>query len=156
MLVPSPSSSPNSSVSVVYRQFNAPILKLLFYFKYFRPEKQDSHVRVQPHPSRQVKRKHTFPSFFRHSSAAEEIGAEKGSKGRSGDVWLLNAKSEGDDPDCISQEISQMVAERLVLTNFNSSTTAVKSSCVSAVKGSAIGTDVKPKTNKMKEQIKSS
>ena len=111
-----------------------------------------------------MKRKHTFPSFFRHSSAAEEIGAEKGSNGRSGDVWLLNAKSEGDDPDCISHEISQMVAERLVLKNFNSSRTAVKSSCGTAVKGSsgiavkgsAIGTVVKTKTNKLKEQIKSS
>jgi hypothetical protein len=28
--------------------------------------------------------------------------------------WLLNAKSEGDDPDCISHEISVMIAERLV------------------------------------------
>ena len=52
-------------------------------------------------PDRKIRK---FP-FFRHSSAV----AEDADQGRTGDVWLANAKSEGDDPDCISHEISQMV-----------------------------------------------
>ena len=60
---------------------------------------------------RKQKKKQTIP-FFRQSSFAEEHTA--GRTGQNGGTWLINAKSEGDSPDVISLEISQIIAERLV------------------------------------------
>jgi hypothetical protein len=69
-----------------------------------------SRVVVGPSDRKLLKKK-TLPIFRQSTSADGSREGRAGSTGGGGG-WLLNAKSEGDDPDCISHEISQVRFDR--------------------------------------------